>query len=287
MVRRVCWFFALAFPILPALGVTERSISAAPGTLVRWSAPRTTRCAMKGRSWVALNETCYYPIDILQKPGVVTVARWVAGRPEFARITVTPDNYGVETIELPDIPQAHPSPEDLNTAERDKVLESKIWIRREGPARFTLPLGPPSKPFPNGKGFGVQRIYNGKPDPQPHMGVDYPVPEGSPVIAVADGTVVLAQNLFYAGSAVFLDHGDGLVSMYFHLAKIDVLPGEKVEKGHTLGTVGSTGRSTWPHLFFGVRWHDARIDPDFLFEDVAKIPEIQTRSTQRAAPRGE
>jgi murein DD-endopeptidase MepM/ murein hydrolase activator NlpD len=242
---------------------------------------------MKGRSWNALNETCYYPIDILQKPGVLTVARWVAGRREYARVTVMPYDYGVETIELSDIPQAHPSPEDLKIASRDKLLESKIWIRREGPARFTLPLGPPSKPFPRGKGFGVQRIYNGKADPQPHMGVDYPTPEGSPVIAVADGTVVLAQNSFFAGNAVFIDHGNGLVSMYFHLAKIDVMPGEKVEKGHALGTVDSTGRSTGPHLFFGVRWHNARIDPDFLFEDVAKIPEIQTRVSGRAAPRGE
>jgi murein DD-endopeptidase MepM/ murein hydrolase activator NlpD len=89
---------------------------------------------------------------------------------------------------------------------------------------------------------------------------------GSPVLAVADGTVVLARDLFYA-NAVFIDHGDSLVSMYFHLGEVAVTAGKDIKKGHTLGTVGSTGRATGPHLFFGVRWHGARINPDLLFED--------------------
>jgi hypothetical protein len=260
--------------LVTALGAAEQSVSATPGTVVRWSGPGTTRCAMKGRSWVALDGTCYYPIDILQKPGPVSVVRTISGRREYARISVMPYDYGTEEIQLPDIPQAHPSLEDLKRVSREKLLQSRIWIRPERPAHFTLPLGAPASPLPNGKAFGVQRIYNGKPDPQPHMGVDYPVPVDSPVVAVADGTVVLAQNLFFAGNAVFVDHGNGLVSMYFHLGQIDVKGGENVRKGQTLGKVGSTGRATGPHLFFAVRWHDARINPDFLLGEPAKMPEI-------------
>jgi murein DD-endopeptidase MepM/ murein hydrolase activator NlpD len=86
---------------------------------------------------------------------------------------------------------------------------------------------------------------------------------------------VLATDLFFAGHAVFIDHGAGLVSMYFHLGDIDVTEGQDVKKGQTLGKVGSTGRATGPHLFFGVRWHGARINPDPLFEDPAKIPDVQ------------
>jgi murein DD-endopeptidase MepM/ murein hydrolase activator NlpD len=256
------------------------SITASPGSLVRWSLPGTQHCAMKGRAWAALHETCFYPVDLLQKPTVISIARWGAGPRQYASISVEPFDYGTEEIELPDIPQANPSPEDLKRVSREQLQEAKVWARKEGLAKFTLPLGPPSRPFPKGQSFGVNRVFNGKPAPQPHTGVDYPTPVGSPVLAVADGTVVMAADLFFPGNAVFIDHGDGLVSMYFHLAEINVKAGEDVKKGHTLGKIGSTGRATGPHLFFGVRWHGARIDPSFLFEDPAKIPDVQSASPQ-------
>jgi murein DD-endopeptidase MepM/ murein hydrolase activator NlpD len=229
---------------------------------------------MMGRSWAALEETCYFPIDILQKPGIITIARWGSGQKEFARISVEPNDYGTEEITLPDIPQAHPSAADLQRDRRDQALLSKVWMSKEGPAQFTLPLGAPARPLPAGKSFGVKRVYNGTLASQPHMGNDYPVPAGSPVLAVADGTVVAAKDMFFEGNAVFINHGDGLISMCFHLSEIKVQTGQEVKKGDTLGQVGSTGRATGPHLFFGVRWHDARIDPQFLFEDPSKIPAV-------------
>ncbi len=254
------------------------TITAAPGTLVRWTAPGTTRCGMQGRTWAPLLETCYYPIDLLQKPAVIAISRVISGRRELARISVEPFSYGTEEITLPDIPQANPSKEDLNRDRRDQTLVSKAFARREGPAKFTLPIGVPVRPLPEGKSFGAKRIFNGKPAPQPHTGSDYATPEGSPVLAAAAGTVLIAKDLFFAGNAVFIDHGNGLVTMYFHLARIEVQVGQEVTKGHTLGVVGSTGRSTGPHLFFGVRWHNSRIDPMFLLEDPGKIPSVNDAS---------
>lgn len=252
----------------------QPALSAAPGTVVRWSVPGTTRCHMSARSWAPLGDTCYFPIDVEHKPGVITVSRQSKGHSETTRITVEPRNYGTQEVELPDIPQANPSPADLKRNERERVLQGKIFSRKESAPRFTLPLGKPANPLPEGKSFGVDRVFNGKPAAQPHMGSDYPVPASSPVLAVADGTVVLAQDLFYPGNAVFIDHGDGLITMYFHLSDIGVQAGQDVRKGDRLGRVGTTGRSTGPHLFFGVRWHDARIDPRFVLEDPAKIPAI-------------
>jgi murein DD-endopeptidase MepM/ murein hydrolase activator NlpD len=250
------------------------SLSAAPGTLVRWSVPGTTRCRVGARSWAPLGDTCYFPIDLEQKPGVITVTRQGQGRSETARITVEPRNYGTQEIELPDIAQANPSPADLKRNARERVLLAKAFNRKEGPARFTLPLGKPANPLPEGKSFGVDRIFNGKPAVQPHTGTDYPVPASAPVLAVADGTVLLAQDLFYPGNAVIIDHGDGLLTMYFHLSDMNVQTGQDVRKGDRVGQVGTTGRSTGPHLFFGVRWHNARIDPRFVLGDPAKIPAI-------------
>lgn len=279
-ISRQC-FLAVALALVcsipcPALAAEGHgvTISAAPGTLVRWSAPGTKRCRMNERSWPALEETCYYPIDLLQKPGIIKITRYGHGPGETARISVEPFAYETQEIELGDIPQANPSPKDLKRNAREQVLLSKVWKRKEGPAKFTLPLGTPANPMPEGRDFGAKRIFNGKAAGQPHTGADYATPEGSPVLAVADGTVVIAQDLFFPGNAVFIDHGDGLISMSFHLSEIKVEKGQQVKKGDTIGLVGTTGRSTGPHLFFGVRWHGARINPQFLFQDPAKIPAV-------------
>lgn len=252
------------------------TISAAPGTLVRWQAPSTTRCGMNGRSWAALNDTCFYPIDLELKASRIQIVRSCAGHRHVARVNVVPFDYGTEEVTLPDIPQANPSAMDLRRDFRDRALLAKAWNRRDGPARFTLPLGAPARTMPEGKSFGVKRVYNGKLAAQPHTGTDYRIPVGTPILAVADGTVVMAKEMFFEGNAVFIDHGDGLISMYFHLADISVKAGQEVKRGHIIGRVGSTGRATGPHLFFGIRWHDARINPKFLLEAPREIPAVNS-----------
>jgi murein DD-endopeptidase MepM/ murein hydrolase activator NlpD len=250
-------------------------VEALPGTIVRWSVPGTKRCSMGTRSWAALQETCYYPIDLLQTPAVLRVSRRGAGPAAYTRIAVLASSYGAEDITLGDIPQANPSPADLRRNARDQALVGKVWTRREGPARFTLPLGPPASPLPEGKGFGAKWIFNGKPESsEEHSGADYALSAGATAAAVADGTVVIAEDLFFTGKAVFVDHGDGLISMYFHFAELKVQAGQDVKKGETLGLMGSTGRVTGAHLHLGVRWHGARIDPRLLLGDPARIPAI-------------
>ncbi|MGB6691170.1 MAG: M23 family metallopeptidase [Terracidiphilus sp.] len=256
-----------------ALG-REAATSAAPGTLVRWAAPGAKRCSRGTRSWAALNGTCYYPIDLLERTGPATIALLGTGPKQFARLTVESNDYGTEEITLPDIPQANPSRADLRRDAADRVELGRVWRSKEGPAQFTLPLGAPVRPLPQGKSFGVKRVYNGKIAEQAHMGSDYDAPVGSPILAVADGTVVLAKDMFFEGNSVFIDHGDGLISMYFHLSELKVEAGQEVKRGQTLGREGSTGRATGPHLWFGVRWHDARINPKFLLENPDRIPTV-------------
>ncbi len=86
--------------------------------------------------------------------------------------------------------------------------------------------------------------------------------------------MVLAEEHFFAGNSVFVDHGDGLISMSFHMSRIDVTAGETVRRGQRLGTVGATGRATGPHLHFGLRWHGARVDPALLLGDPDAVPAI-------------
>lgn len=110
--------------------------------------------------------------------------------------------------------------------------------------------------------FGSQRIYKGEPGSY-HSGVDVARPRGTPVIAPADGVVILAaqQDFTLEGKLLMLDHGMTLNSAFLHLSRIDVKVGDVVRRGQTIGAIGTTGRSTGPHLHWGMKWGSARIDP--------------------------
>jgi len=113
--------------------------------------------------------------------------------------------------------------------------------------------------------FGSQRILNGVPK-SPHNGIDIAVPKGTPVKAMSDGKILLsADNFYYAGNYILIDHGLGLNSLYLHLSESLVKEGQMVKKGDIIGKVGTTGRSTGPHLHWGVQWFEKRIDPNSVF----------------------
>ncbi|CCQ74888.1 M23 family metallopeptidase [Magnetospira sp. QH-2] len=112
--------------------------------------------------------------------------------------------------------------------------------------------------------FGSQRILNGKPK-NPHNGVDIAAPRGTPIGACADGVVALVHDdMFYTGKTVMLDHGHGLTSVYIHMDSLLVTEGQRLTKGQILGTVGSTGRATGPHLHWGVSLFATHVDPQLL-----------------------
>jgi len=113
--------------------------------------------------------------------------------------------------------------------------------------------------------FGLSRIINGQRR-SPHTGVDFETEEGTPVWACNRGTVVLSDQLFFSGKSIVLDHGWGIYSMYFHLSEARVSEGDRVGRGATVGRVGSTGRSTEPHLHWAISIRGARVDPFSLLE---------------------
>ena len=108
--------------------------------------------------------------------------------------------------------------------------------------------------------FGGRRMFNGELRSY-HRGVDLRGAEGTPIKAVADGKVTIAQNMYFAGNTVYLDHGQGVVSSYAHMSRLDVKPGEMVKAGQQIGLVGATGRVTGPHLHLGVNILGVAVDP--------------------------
>ena len=113
--------------------------------------------------------------------------------------------------------------------------------------------------------YGSQRILNGKPR-APHYGIDIAAPRGTPVIAPADGLITLADDLYYTGGTLIIDHGLGISSTMLHLDTMAVAVGDSVTAGERIGTVGSSGRSTGPHLDWRLNWYHKRLDPQYALE---------------------
>lgn len=109
--------------------------------------------------------------------------------------------------------------------------------------------------------WGNRRILNGVPN-TPHYGVDIAAPDGTPIRAPAGGVVSLAEpDMHYEGGLIFIDHGQGLISMYLHMSRLDVRVGDRVTQGQVIGAVGHEGRATGPHLCWRLRWRDRNLDP--------------------------
>lgn len=117
--------------------------------------------------------------------------------------------------------------------------------------------------------WGNQRVLNGVPA-SPHFGYDIAAPEGTPIRAPAAGIVTLANpDMHYEGGLVFIDHGQGLITMYLHMSRLDVAVGDHVTQGQTIGAVGDRGRATGPHLCWRMKWRERQLDPSVAIEGLA------------------
>lgn len=114
--------------------------------------------------------------------------------------------------------------------------------------------------------FGRQRVFNGEPR-KPHSGIDIAARAGTPIVAPADGVISNTGDYFFNGNSVFIDHGQGVITMYCHLQDIDVQENQQVLQGERIGTVGATGRVTGPHLHLGISFNDAMVEPLLVFPE--------------------
>jgi murein DD-endopeptidase MepM/ murein hydrolase activator NlpD len=157
-----------------------------------------------------------------------------------------------------------PSPEQQQQiAEGVKIKEdylSRVTPAREWDGKFTPPADAAISDV-----YGSQRIFNGNAQ-RPHWGLDFRVPTGTPVAAMNQGTVLLARFLYFEGNCVVIDHGQGLLTLYFHLSEFKVKEGDSVKRGQEIGLSGGTGRATGPHLHIAVRWQGTYLDPARLMQ---------------------
>ena len=161
-----------------------------------------------------------------------------------------------------------PSPEQLERINQEKTLKQDVLGRVEPEKEWAGGFRPPVS-APVSDVFGTRRTFNGKTQSM-HQGLDYAVPQGTPVAAANAGTVLLARPLFFEGDCVILDHGQGLLTLYLHLSEIRVKEGEHVTAGQEIALSGGTGRATGPHLHVAVRWQGVYLNPATLF--ALKLP---------------
>lgn len=252
---------------LGAVAGAGAPIPVRPGTVVRWAGESLVECRLGEDAFAPDDGACFFPID-LEASGRLAVSRRGARGVERRELAVGGYPYAVEQLQVEEKYVA-PSPAELERIAREKARVAALW-RLATPRRFALPLAAPLAEMSAASRFGERRVFNGEPR-SPHSGADFKAAPGTLVFAPADGRVALAEEQFFAGNAVYLDHGDGLVSMAFHLEQILVRAGDEVKRGQPIGRVGATGRVTGPHLHFGLRWHGARIDPVPLFGAVTDL----------------
>lgn len=273
--KLVLFFFGSA--LLAGSACAANIVTAPQGGVARWVGMAASECGIYGKRYAAVDAACYYPVDIRTKPGTHEIALWDEdGKQHLGSLHVEKADFPEVEMTLPKSLDRflNPSAEESKRAAAERVDIEQILGGGDDAARFSLPLGEPAASLPaSADDFGSERLFN-QEHKSLHSGRDYPVSIGSAVQAVADGTVVLAADHFFAGNSVYIDHGDGLVSMYFHLSSIAVKQGEEIKRGQTLGKVGSTGRATGPHLHIGLRWQGKRIDPALLFASPTELPSV-------------
>ena len=181
------------------------------------------------------------------------------GTTHIPSIEVGDKAYEIQRLTITNKRQVDPEPEDLKRIEREAEIQKGAFTIWSDAAPDNLILDMPAK-GPFSSAFGLRRFFNGKPR-QPHAGLDIAADEGSPVTAPAAGTVIETGDYFFNGNTVLLDHGQGMVSMFNHLSRIDVAKGMKVERGQILGLVGKTGRVTGAHLHWTLSLNNARVNP--------------------------
>ena len=188
----------------------------------------------------------------------VTV-RTASGDERTIAFVVVGREFPEEHLTIANPRHVNPDPADLERYARERDIQLAAYALRTPLRDGLLPLQMPVEGRISSE-FGYRRILNGEPRAR-HSGLDIAANTGTPVAVPAPGTVAVTGDFFFNGKTVLIDHGGGLVTMYCHLSRIDVAEGHTVARGQVLGAVGSTGRSTGPHLHWTVSLRGVRVDP--------------------------
>ena len=195
------------------------------------------------------------------------------------KVTIKAKKYDEQHLTIKNKRKVNPNKEDTDriiSESKRKKKAKKQFTEIEPKVDFIWPVSGRISSI-----FGLRRFFN-EQERRPHSGLDIAGKVGTPIKATADGTVIDAGDFFFSGNMIYLDHGQGVISLYAHLDKISVKPGDIVKQGDIIATLGQTGRATGPHLHFAIITNQTLIDPVFMLpkngnsyyqQTISQIPE--------------
>jgi murein DD-endopeptidase MepM/ murein hydrolase activator NlpD len=269
-------FFLLALPLLAHASLPQSS--SVPGGIAVVPLCSFSVCADAPQAWlgeqpvlIAADQDAWYAVvglSLDMTPGAHELRVQIGRESGLQEFTVKPKVYPVQRITLMDKSKVDLSPEDLARAGREIAAIKELKLHWRAAQDTDLAFILPAEGALGGR-FGVRRFFNGEPR-APHSGLDVAVKQGTPIRSSAQGVVLEVADYFFNGKTVFVDHGNGLITLYCHLDRIDVQPGESVGKGQQVGLSGMTGRASGPHLHWSVVLNGVMVDPELFIQAKAK-----------------
>jgi murein DD-endopeptidase MepM/ murein hydrolase activator NlpD len=270
MFRNCFSFIVFCLPLLAHASLPESSN--VPGGVAVVPLCSVSACAETPRTWLgeqpvlvtADHDQWYAVIGLALDTtlGAHELRVQIGGETMPYAFVVNPKVYPEQRITLKDKSKIELSPKDLARAEREIAAITKLRRHWRATPDADLAFVLPATGSLGGR-FGVRRFFNGEPR-NPHAGLDVVVKRRTPIKASAQGQVLAVADYFFNGKTVFVDHGNGLITMYCHLDRIDVKPGAMLRKGQPLGLSGMTGRASGPHLHWSVVLNGVMVDPELF-----------------------
>ncbi len=204
-------------------------------------------------------------ISLRTKPGTYYFKINQNGRLiEKIGVQVAKKQYEEQHLTIKNKRKVNPNKEDMARISKERVRKRKAknhWTATYPDVEFIWPVTGETSSV-----FGLRRFFN-KQERNPHNGLDIAAPEGTDIKVTANGTVIEAGDFFFSGNMVYVDHGQGLISLYAHMSRIDVKPGDVVKRGDIIGAVGQTGRVTGAHLHFAILANGVLVDPVYFLPE--------------------
>ena len=233
------------------------SVSTSADTPQTWFGDQPVLVTSDHDQWYAV---VGLPLDMT--PGSHELRVKIGGVTKMQDFEVNTKHYPEQHITLEDTSKVELSAADEARADRELAVIQELKRHWRAAQNTDLAFILPAKGRLTGR-FGLRRFFNEEPR-SPHAGLDVAVARGTPVKASAQGQVLAVDDYFFNGRTIFVDHGNGLITMYCHLERIDVKPGDTVRKGQRIGLSGKTGRATGPHLHWSVVLNGVMVDPELF-----------------------
>lgn len=252
--------FALLIGLALPATTAFADATSVPGGVYAWSVPAgASDIRFQNNPVFVVGQTALVGIPIRQALGPAQITFVYEGQDQTHTFEIVDKRYTEQRITLQNKEMVSPNPKQLERIRAESKRQRAIYATVSAPMDLSTGFSMPLEGITTSL-YGHRRFFNDQPR-SPHSGLDIAAPTGTPIVAPAQARVALVDDLYYNGKSVFLDHGQGLITMYCHLSEQTVSTGELVQQDQVIGLVGATGRVTGPHLHWSVSLNGYRIDP--------------------------